>query len=167
MLETFRNNEHWNTLEPGGGHRFDKKLAWIESMVKSYAEKLGLYEDRVAEIMEEKRTYSWPNYYQPYNFPGIDSASLVGVFDTFDTFHEHARKHWKGFMCPRCGSISPYPQECVHRIEKDGKCDWCSYGIFKSWKRVVILEDGIKAIPIFEPVETALKNREETDNEAD
>lgn len=153
MLDTFRNDRTWNTPGAGGGHRFDKELEWLEATVKEYAEKLGLSEDRVAEIMEEKRTGSWPNYYQPFNFPGLDSDSLVGVFETFEAFHDHARQHWKGFICPKCGTISPHPQLCIHRLEKDGKCDWCSYGLFKSGRHVVILEDGLEAIPIFEPAE--------------
>nr|WP_325294907.1 hypothetical protein [uncultured Oscillibacter sp.] len=153
MLEAFRNDENWNTPEPGGGHRFDKELEWLEGMVKAYAGKLGRSEDEVAEIMEKGRTCSWPNYYQPANFPGLDSASLVGVFDTYDAFHEHARQHWKGFTCPKCGTISPHPQLCIHRLKEDGECDWCSYGLFKSFKRVVILENGLEAIPIFEPAE--------------
>lgn len=153
MLEEFRNDEKWNTPEPGGGRRFDKKLAWLEGMVKSYAQKLGLSEDRVAEIMEEKRTYSWPNYYKSANFPGFDSENLIGVFQTFEAYREHARKHWKGFICPKCGNISQHPQECFHRIEKDGKCDWCSYGLFNSQRGVIILEHGLNFIPIFEPVE--------------
>ncbi|MBQ2972084.1 MAG: hypothetical protein IJE16_06010 [Ruminococcus sp.] len=152
LLEKFRNDKSWNEERPDGSHRFDKEIAWIESMIKDYAEKLNLTTDRVVEIMEGKRDYSWPNYYQPANFPGIDSSNLVGVFETFQAFHEHAKKEWKGFRCPKCGDISNHPQECAHRISKDGKCDWCSYGLFKSGTGVIILEDGLKAIPIFEPV---------------
>jgi len=153
MLEVFRSDEAWNTPEPDGGHRFDKELEWLEGMVKSYAQKLGLPEDRVVEIMEKNRTYSWPNYYQPGNFPDLDSTDLVGVFDTYEAFHEHTRKRWKGFTCPKCGTISPHPQLCIHRLENDGKCDWCSYGLFKSFTRVIILENGLEAIPIFKPAE--------------
>lgn len=80
MLETFRNDDHWNTPEPGGGHRFDKELERIEGMIKAYAEKLGLSADEVAEIMEEKRTYSWPNYYQPYSFPQPRQPKSCGRF---------------------------------------------------------------------------------------
>ena len=47
----------------------------------------------------------------------------------------------------------PHPQLCIHRLKEDGECDWCSYGLFKSFKRVVILENGLEAIPIFEPAE--------------
>ena len=79
MLAEFRADPVWNTPEPGGGHRFDKELEWLEGMVKSYAQRLGLPEDRVAEIMEANRSYSWPNYYQPANFPGLDSENIGGV----------------------------------------------------------------------------------------
>ncbi len=153
LLENFRNDTGWNTCNPDGTHRFDKKIAWIEVMVKEYAAKLNLATDKVVEIMEEKRDYSWPNYYQEANFPGVDSDNIIGVFDTFQKFHDHAQKEWAGFRCPRCGDISPHPQECIHRINKDGKCDWCSFGLFKSGKGVIILEDGFKSIPVFEPVE--------------
>lgn len=152
MLEEFRHDEVWNT-PMGSGHRFDKEIAWIEEMVKSYAEKLNLSTDRVAEIMEKNRDYAWPNYYQPANFPGLDNKNLIGVFDTYAAFHDHAKKHWKGFICPKCKDISPHPQECIHRHKKDGKCDWCSYGLFRSWRGIVILENGLELIPIFEPVE--------------
>ena len=153
MLDSFRNDNVWNTLMVNGSHRFDKEIAWIEEMVKSYAERLNLSVDRVAEIMEETRDYAWPNYYQPANFPGIDSDSLIGVFETCDAFLEHAKEHWKGFICPKCGDVSPYPQLCIHRVEKDGKCDWRSYGLFRSGRGVIILEDGLKLNPIFDPVE--------------
>lgn len=152
LLEKFRNDEHWNTKYGDGTHRFDKELAWIESMVKDYAENLHLPVDRVVELMEQKRDYSWPNYYQPANFPPLDSESLVGVFDTFDAFNKHAKEKYAGFLCGKCGNVGPHPQECEHRIKKDGKCDWTSYGLFLSGTSVIILEDGLKAIPIFKPV---------------
>lgn len=152
LLEQFTNDPTWNTENANGTHRFDKEISWIEQMVKDYAEKLNLTTDRVVEIMEKGRDYSWPNYYQPANFPGIDSDNIVGVFETFQAFHEHAKINWKGFKCPHCGSIGSHPQECSHRISKDGKCDWCSYGLLHLGRSVIILEDGLKAIPIFDPV---------------
>lgn len=153
MLEKFRADPVWNTPMHGGGHRFDKELKWLEGMVKEYAEKLGLTEDRVVEIMEKGRTYSWPNYYQPANFPRLDSENLIGVFETYEAFHNHAAAHWRGFTCPNCGDITSHPQICIHRLEKDGKCDWCSFGLFASNWKVIILENGLVAIPVFEPVE--------------
>jgi hypothetical protein len=98
--------------------------------------------DRVAEIMEEKRNYSWPNYYQRCNFPGLSANSVIGVFDTFEAFRDHATEHWAGFKCPKCGDISKHPQLCIHRLEKDGKCDWCSDGLFKSARGVIVIENG-------------------------
>lgn len=153
LLEKFRTDPVWNTPMRGGGHRFDKELEWLEGMVKDYAEKLSLTEDRVVELMEKGRDYSWPNYYQKANFPGLDSKNLIGVFETFEAFRNHATAHWRGFTCPKCGTISSHPQECIHRIEKDGKCDWCSYGLMQSGRGVIVLEDGLKLIPIFEPAE--------------
>lgn len=153
VLDTFRNDEGWNTLNPNGTHRFDEKIAWIEQMVKSYAEALHMTPDEVISIMEEKRDYSWPNYYQEGNFPGIQSEALYGVFEDFDQFRTYAMEHWAGYKCPKCGDISPSPQECIHRIKKERKCDWCAYGFFGAPRGVVIKSTGLHMIPIFEPVE--------------
>lgn len=152
LLDKFTNDKTWNTENSNGTHRFDKEIAWIETMVKGYAEKLNLSTDKVVEIMENKRDYSWPNYYQPANFPGLNSDGLIGAYDTFKAFGEHAQKNYKGFKCPHCGNVGHNPQECDHRVSKDGKCDWCSYGFFRSGHTVIILENGLNAIPIFEPV---------------
>ena len=153
VLDTFRNDKSWNTENRDGSHRFDKEIAWIEQMVKEYATYFNMSEDEVISIMEEKRSYSWPNYYQSANFPSVDKfGELEGVFKTKENFKEYAEKNWIGFRCPACKDISPDPQECVHRIKKDGKCDWCSYGLFSSKFGVIILESGFKKIPIFKPV---------------
>ena len=152
LIETFTNDSGWNTENRDGTHRFDKTIRWIEGMVKDYAEKLGMSTDEVVDLVEGKRDYSWPNYYQEANFPGVDSESLYGIWDTFADFNEESKKKFEGFRCPRCGDISPYPQECIHRIKKDGKCNWCSFGLFRSGKGVIIKEDGLSLIPIFEPV---------------
>lgn len=152
MLEQFTNDKHWNTENRDGSHRFDKEIAWIGQMVREYAAALDMPVDTVVEIMEEQRDYSWPNYYQPANFPPLDKDHVVGVFKTYDEFWTYAKAHWQGFKCPHCGTISWNPQECEHRAGKDGKCDWCSYGFFRSSPLVVILQSGLKAIPIFEPV---------------
>ncbi|MFA5378469.1 MAG: hypothetical protein WC455_22130 [Dehalococcoidia bacterium] len=152
LLAKFRNDPDWNTENRDGTHRFDKEVLWIESMFKDYAEKLNMPLDKVVDLIEGKRTYSWPNYYQPANFPAFDSKGLVGVFETFDSFKQHAKANYKGFKCGACGNVGSHPQECIHRIEKDGKCDWTAYGLFKSGYSVIILEDGLKAISIFEPV---------------
>lgn len=153
LLDKFRNDENWNTEEKNGSHRFDKKLEWIKFMIKDYSEKLSLSIDRTVEIMEEKRTYSWPNYYQEANFPPLNSSGLIGVFDTFEDFRKHTLNNYKGFKCGACGNIGSDPQECEHRIKKDGKCDWTSYGLFSSGVSVIILESGLKAISIFKPVD--------------
>ncbi|MEG2678804.1 MAG: hypothetical protein RR949_02625 [Oscillospiraceae bacterium] len=152
-LEKFRNDEHWNTPEHDGGHRFDREIAWIEKMVGEYAETLKMEPNRVAEIMEKNRTYSWPNYYQEANFPGINAGSVIGVFDTFEAFRNYTTEHWDGFKCPHCGDISKHPTLCVHRLNKDGKCDWCSGGFFASARGVIVIENGLELIRIFEPVE--------------
>lgn len=153
VLDSFRNDSSWNTPNPNGTHRFDKKIAWIETMVKSYAEQLHISEDETITIMEEHRNYSWPNYYQEANFPGIQSDMLYGVFEDFNEFRAYAHEHWEGFKCPKCGDISPNPQECIHRVNNDKKCDWVAYGLFGAPKGVIIKEAGLMMIPIFEPVE--------------
>lgn len=153
LIEKFKKDENWNTKNRDGSYRFEKEIEWIGKMINEYAEFFKMPVDDVVEIMEKNRTYSWPNYYQKANFPDVsDFEELVGVYKTFEEFHEYAKQHWKGFKCPICGTIGWHAQECVHRIKKDGKCDWCSYGLFKSSTRVVILENGFEAIPIFEPV---------------
>ena len=152
LITKLSNDSSWNTENKDGTHRFDEKLRWIEKMVKDYADKLGVTTDEVVEILESKRTYSWPNYYQEANFPGIDSSQLYGVFDSFEEFHGYASEHWTGFRCPRCGMVSPHPQECKHRMMKDGVCDWHAAGLFRSGRGVIIKEDGLALIPIFEPI---------------
>lgn len=161
LIKKFENDESWNTKREDGSHRFDEKIAWIKNMVKDYAEKLNLTTDRVVEIMERKRDYSWPNYYQSSNFPGIDSDNVIGVFETVEAFRAHASKNWKGFKCPKCGEISNNPQECAHRVNKDGKCDWSACGLFQSPKGIIILEKGISLIPIFEPVALSEEKKED------
>jgi hypothetical protein len=152
LLEKFRSDKGWNTENGNGSHRFDKELLWIESMFNDYAEKLNMPLDEVVDTIEGKRTYSWPNYYQPANFPTFDSNGLIGIFDTFDAFQKHAKANYAGFKCGKCGNVGSHPQSCIHRLEKDGICDWTAYGLFKSGFSVIIREDGLKAIPVFEPV---------------
>ena len=153
LLEQFRNDENWNSPNKDGSHRFDEKIAWIEEIVNHYAEHLNMSTDEVVDRMEEKRTYSWPNYYQPSNFPYLHDSNLIGIFKSFDEFNNHSATHWQGFKCPKCGTISSHPQYCIHRLKMDGQCDWCSFGLFKSSTAVIVLENGVDAIPIFEPVQ--------------
>lgn len=151
-LEKFRNDASWNSPNRDGTHRFDKKIAWIEDMVRTYAVVLDMEPDAVMEIIEKERTYSWPNYYQESNFPGLDSDSVIGVFKAFEEYREYAAKNWDGFTCPKCGDITKHPQLCRHRLDNDGKCDWCASGLIRSPRGVIILENGLSLIPIFEPV---------------
>ena len=161
LLKRFRDDERWNTKRADGSHRFDKEIAWIETMVKDYAEKLNMTTDEVVDLMEGKRDYSWPNYYQPENFPGIDSDSLYGIYDTFAEFRDKSKKQWAGFKCPKCGTVSIYPQECMYRRLDPSKCDWCAYGFFSSGKGIIVKEAGLKMIPIFEPVPKDVKDEHE------
>lgn len=151
LINTFKNDERWNTVNRDGSRRFDKEIAWIESMVRDYADKLKMPVDRVVELTEARRDYSWPNYYQPANFPPIDSDNIFGVFETAEAFKEHIQQNYKGFKCPRCGNVGNNPQECDHRIAKDGVCDWTSYGLCKTGISVIILAAGVTPIPFFAP----------------
>lgn len=152
LLERFRNDRS-NTKYADGSRRFDKEIAWIDQMIRNYAEVLNMPIDEVVERMESGRQYWWPNYYQPCNFPELSSKSILGIFKTYDEFRDYAKEHWDGFVCPKCGAISQHPQECVHRINKDNVCDWCAYGLLDiSNLGVIVLESGLKKIPIFKPV---------------
>lgn len=152
LIERFRNDPHWNTPNKDGSHRFDKKITWIEEMIQNYAKAMDMTTDEVVDLMEKGRDYSWPNYYQPCNFPPLDSKNLIGVFKTCEEFRTHCIENYQGYRCPKCGTIGTDLQECLHRQKRDGVCDWCSYGLFQSSTCVIILEIGLKAIPIFEPV---------------
>lgn len=91
LLEGFRSDKGWNTENRDGSHRFDKEIEWIGQMINEYAEYFKMPVDEVVEIMEKKRTYSWPNYYQKANFPDVSSfGELVGVYKTFEEFQEYA-----------------------------------------------------------------------------
>lgn len=154
VLNNFRNDKNWNTEERNGTRRFDEKIKWIEEMVKEYAEFFQLTTDEIITKMEEDRTYSWPNYYQEANFTKVsDFGELVGIYKTFDEFNDYSKKHWIGFKCPKCKTIGSHPQLCIHRLEKDGICDWSASGLITSKDGVIILENGFKRIPIFEPIE--------------
>lgn len=154
VLKKFTEDKLWNTENKDGSHRFDKEIAWIEQMVKEYADFFKMSADEVITIMEKERNYSWPNYYQEANFPNVEEfKNLIGIYKTFDEFNEYAKEHWRGFRCSHCGNIGRHPQECEHRIAQDGKCNWCSCGLFVSEHKIIILESGFKTIAIFEPVE--------------
>ena len=76
LQEKFRSDESWNTLEANGSHRFDKEIEWIGNMLRQYAKDLGISEEEVVELAEKSRDYSWPNYYQEANFPGVNRMGL-------------------------------------------------------------------------------------------
>lgn len=153
LIEKFKNDKSWNTEYKDGSHRFDKEILWIEEMVNEYAAFFKVSTDEIVDKMESERTYSWPNYYQPANFPSPSSfGELVGIYKTFEEFRSYSEDKFNGFKCPRCGTVGSHPQLCVHRLNKDGTCDWCADGLLKAKDSVIILENGFKSIPIFEPV---------------
>ena len=134
-------------------HRFERKIEWFEGMVKDYAAKLNMDADEVVRMFEAHRTYWWPNYYQPANFPKFDHEGFLGVFETLDDLKKYARENWDGFKCPFCGDISWNPSECNHRILKDGVCDYTSGGLIDTGYTVLVKEIRIVPIPIMPPVE--------------
>lgn len=131
--------DSWNKND-----RFKDKLEWIREMVGQYAGAMGIDVDEVVEDFEKRRTYSWPNYYQPANFPDLSKAE---VYETLEDF----RKGNQEFQCPRCGSIGKDPFSCVHRINNDGICDWTVSGFLDIGSRHVIVKDRsftpVKVLP--------------------
>lgn len=150
LIEKFEADEKWNTLERGGGRRFDKELIWIREMVEQYAEKLNMSVDDVVDNFEMNRDYSWPNYYQEANFPNLDKIDAISIYETLKDFQADNKK----FKCPACGNIYEHPRLCEHRIKKDGICDWTAGGLFRVGLHHVVIKDmGLVPIAIFNPVE--------------
>ena len=153
MIEKFENDVHWNTLERDGSRRFDKKIPWIRKMVEQYATKLGLTTDDVATKFEEDRNYSWPNYYQPANFPDLGNIETVKIYETREEFHVAN----KAFKCPNCGTVGSNPTNCQHRIDKDGKCDWTAGGLFRfGLQAIIVKEASYVPILIFQTAEVSV-----------
>ena len=133
-------------------HRFEKKIEWFEHMVREYADALKMDPDEVVRMIEKDRSYCWENYYQPANFPKIDSKGFLGVFETLDDLKKYAHEKWSGFKCPFCGDVSWNPSECNHRTLKDGKCDYTSGGLIGTGYTVLVKAIRITPIPIMPPV---------------
>ena len=152
LMRIFYNDENWNTGIPNGPRRFDTKIKWIEEMVKTYSEKLGIPVNQMVEKMEAARDFSWPNYYQEANFPDIGDDNIIGIFNNDEEFQDFCKANYKGFQCPACKNISWDPQECEHRVKKDGICDWTSMGLFGTGYFVIIQKHRVRPISIFPPV---------------
>lgn len=60
VLETFRNDKNWNTVNKDGSHRFDEKIKWIEEIVKEYAEYFHLTVDEIITKMEKREHIHGP-----------------------------------------------------------------------------------------------------------
>lgn len=124
----------------------------VAKKVREYADVLGMDPDDVVRKFEESRTYWWPNYYQPANFPKIDDAGLEGVFDTRDAFRTFAKEHYEGFKCPFCGTVAWSPECCIHREKKDGVCDYTAGGLIGPGHSIIVKAIRLAPIPILEPV---------------
>lgn len=149
LIEKFKKDENWNTLNKDGSRRFDEKLIWIRQMVEQYARKLNISLDDVVDNFEKNRDYSWPNYYQEANFPNLDEIEDVTIYETLEDFNLKNKK----FRCPACGNVYSHPTECEHRIKNDGICDWTAGGLFQlGLHHVVIKDKSLVPIAIFNPV---------------
>lgn len=133
-------------------HRFENEIKWFGRMVREYADALKMDPDEVVRLFESKRDYSWPNYYQPANFPEFDSKGFLGVFETLDDLKKYAHENWDGFKCPFCGDVSWNPSECNHRTLGDGKCDYTSGGLIGTGYTVLVKAIRIVPIRIMPPV---------------
>ena len=157
IIQQFCEKENWG-MSPNEttATRFAKELDWLREMVKEYAEFFGMTPDEMIAEFESKRDYSFPNYYQPANFPSLkrykEDPYFVGVFATPEDFKRHAVENWIGFKCPNCGSIGNDPTQCKHRAANDRKCDWCASGLFQSEWFIIVRSIRYSRIPIFEPV---------------
>ena len=136
--------------------RFKNEIEWFRGMVREYAEVFNKTPDEMVAELEAKRNYSWPNYYQPANFPSLKDVKsnpyFVGQFATTKDFADYAKANLAGFKCPNCGNVGRDPEQCEHRKAQDGVCDWCAGGLFQSEWFVIIPSVGYSRIPIFEPV---------------
>ncbi len=116
-------------------------------MVEQYSKKLEMSIDEVVEVFESNRGYSWPNYYQPANFPNLEKIENIKIYETIKEFKEENNL----FKCPSCGNVYTHPTKCEHRIKEDGICDWTAGGFFKIGLQNIIIKDiSILPMAIFE-----------------
>lgn len=97
-----------------------------------YAEWLQVEPVDIFNALEQKRSYSYPNYYQWANFPRLDSD--VKIFENIGDLHL-AFQPAKGFICPACERVSKNPYECdatKNASKSVKKCDWKSYGLLRT-----------------------------------
>lgn len=110
--------------------------AFLKEVLNEYSVVLGIPESTLFEGFESARTYSAINYYQRCNFPSLKDVRVFKTKNEVKSFLDT-----KQFRCPHCKGVSSDPQVCDTgiKIEKK-KCDWKSYGLFRT------LGDGFKFI---------------------
>lgn len=135
-----------------GSARFDSKMrVWMDSMIREYAEVLGITPEATFTAMEANRRYWSANYYQQANFPPLGK---VRVFDTQADL-ETAIPNGTRFRCPACDGSSNHPTVCDsgHKFG-DKVCDWKAFGLFRTMGkgfRCVVKERALKGeVQVFE-----------------
>ena len=120
-----------------------EKFKWTIDRAKHYAEKTGIPYLEILKSWEEKRDYWYLNFYQDCNQPKIKDGN-VRLFDTMDDYRNSLGG--KGFRCPKCGTETQSPYECI--------CDWKSYGLLGTLGKgiTVFVKENMAMAEIFMPI---------------
>lgn len=123
---------------------------FILGFLPSYSEFLGIGQEELLELIDSKRTYNAPNYYQSCNFPSLENVLL---FDTQADFRKAAPSG--KYICPSCEKVSTNPLKC----NASATCQFDARGFFDTLGkgvRIAIREDFLKSpcvLSVFMPVE--------------
>lgn len=128
-------------------HCREETGSFILDICEHYAENLNIPAETIFNALENRRGYSYPNYYQKANFPRFDDPNVV-VFDT-KRQAENTIQASKGFVCPACNHKSENPYMCLSGFEnREGKvCDWSAGGLFGTLGkgyRFMVKQDFVK-----------------------
>lgn len=132
------------TKEGNWGNRKDNFIDTIKDICKHYSDELGYSKYEILQALEEKREYSYPNYYQWANFPKLDT---VVKFKNKEEMIEKIKPE-KGFCCPACNGKSTDPYVCNSGLDmtKNKTCDWKAYGLLGTLSeglRIIIIADWL------------------------
>lgn len=150
-IEALQKKESWS--DPESVKRFAKTITEICEHYAAFFNKKPI---EIFKLIESKRDYSYPNYWQWANFPKLES---VNIYETKQDLLDDVKPEL-GFRCPRCKGITMDPYECKSgkEMEKGKICDWKVYGFFKSttdFKIIVkdkFFEDGAQVERVFLPI---------------
>jgi hypothetical protein len=140
-------------FNPMGGKSgtHSSKFRWIIDRAAHYSYKTGIPISEILNMWEQKRSYSYRNYYQECNQPKLATNENILVVDKLEDL-----QHFKdeGFRCPACGRISMDPYTCNAQDKGGSKCDWKSYGLFGCLGKglYVFVKEVIKGEEIFFPI---------------